>query len=451
MCLIELWLYILFWFYPIVEFSRIIDTFVKFKFNNYMAVFDSSKLFVEVNHTCECDPYSLIKLDWGRIRYACSTLRGDSLYIDKVRETMLPVYRKILMADPCFFQNMNLDTTILRTISFIMEEDDQIGAELSDMDLIACANQWAERLSKGNHRPWLFHTLLRILFTSGYQPDGDDLYQRLCRLLGKGSQCADFKKPEMYCIIMAYLQIYRNECDDEQKRSFYIQLLNEWDFLKYLYSILLGYMVGFRHENFAGLANSLRLKKDHHAYLYLAYKAFKMNLDKLCPPYLIDPRTHRPVRGMVQVHLDEMEGIVKRTPKNRNLEPLCGILFPRKMKEVVEQVCPRTYSELEETVDQAQAMIHDLCALVDKSITEEDMKQEFDQFPAEIGLAYFEKVNSVMAANPKWQRMAPSIRAHILAKNTFSNVFIQNQMAPVYGNVEQQSISIGRTANCERN
>ena len=60
MCLIELWLYILFWFYPIVEFSRIIDTFVKFKFNNYMAVFDSSKLFVEVNHTCECDPYSLI-------------------------------------------------------------------------------------------------------------------------------------------------------------------------------------------------------------------------------------------------------------------------------------------------------------------------------------------------------------------------------------------------------
>ena len=408
-------------------------------------------LFLEVNCKCECDPYSLIKLDWGRIRYASSQLRGNPLYIDMVRKNMLPVYRKLLMAEPCFLQNMNMDMINLRIISFIMEEDDQIGAQLSDMDLIACANQWAERLSNGNHKTWLFHALIRTLFISGYQLNGDELYDRLRCLLRKGSQFSGFKQQEMYCIIMAYLQIYRNECDDEQKRSFYIQLLNEWDFLKYLYSILLGYMVGFRHENFAGLANSLRLKKDHHAYLYLAYKAFKMNLDKLCPPYLIDPRTHRPVRGMVQVHLDEMEGIVKRTPKNRNLEPLCGILFPRKMKEVFAQVCPRTYSELEETVDQAQAVIQHLCDLVGKSISEEEMKQAFDRFPPEVGLQYFDKVNSTLAANPKWQRMSSAVQEHIIARFKSSNVFIQNQMAPVYGNVEQQSISIGRTANCERN
>ena len=40
---------------------------------------------------------------------------------------------------------------------------------------------------------------------------------------------------------------------------------------------------------------------------------------------------------------------------------------------------------------------------------------------------------------------------YIFAKLNSSNVFIQNQMAPVYGNVGQQSIRIGSAANGERN
>lgn len=411
---------------------------------------DNIALIRKVNSTCKYEPHALIKLPWSSIKYACSQLRRKPQYIDLVCENMMPVYRRLLMADPCFFQNKHLDTPILRNITFIMEEEKWIGAKLSDMNLIECANHWAERLTVGNHSPWLFHTLLRILFTSGYAP-AEDLRQNLYALLRQGTRCADYKQHEMYSIVMAYLQIYCHVCTADQKRILYLQLVNEWDFLRYLYSILLGYMVGLGFENFAGLAYSLRQTKNYRVYLYLAYQAFLVNLDKLCPPNVRDFRTHQLIRDMAQVHLDLMADVIKQTPKKRDLEPLCNILFPKKMQEVLAQDCPETYTELQEKVDQAQEEIRHLCDLVRESITEQDMLQAFDRFPPETGLKYFDKVNSTLASNPKWQRMSTAIQEHIFAKLNSSNVFIQNQMAPVYGNVEQQSIRIGSAANSERN
>ena len=412
---------------------------------------DNKALIRMVNHTCKYEPYSLIKLQWSSIKYACTQLRRKPQYIDLVCENMMPVYRRLLMADPCFFQNKHWDTPILRNILLIMEEEKWIGAKLSDLNLIECANHWAERLKADNHSPWLFHILLRTLFASGYSRDWEGLRQNLYGLLRQGTQCVDHKQHEMYSIVMAYLQIYSHACTVDQKRILYFQLMHEWDFLRYLYSILLGYMVGLGFENFAGLAYSLRQKKNHRGYLYLAYQAFQVNLDKLCPPNLRDFRTHQPIRDMAQVHLDLMANIIKQTPKKRDLELLCGILFPKKMQEVLDQDCPETYTELQEMVGQDQEEIQHLCDLVGKSISEKDMLQAFDRFPPETGLKYFDKVNSTLAANPKWQRMSTAIQEHIFAKLNSSNVFIQNQMAPVYGNVGQQSIRIGSAANGESN
>ena len=201
---------------------------------------DNKALIRMVNHTCKYEPYSLIKLQWSSIKYACTQLRRKPQYIDLVCENMMPVYRRLLMADPCFFQNKHWDTPILRNIMLIMEEEKWIGAKLSDLNLIECANHWAERLKADNHSPWLFHILLRTLFTSGYSRDWEGLRQNLYGLLRQGTQCVDHKQHEMYSIVMAYLQIYSHACTVDQKRILYFQLMHEWDFLRYLYSILLG-------------------------------------------------------------------------------------------------------------------------------------------------------------------------------------------------------------------
>ena len=391
------------------------------------------------------------EIDWWGLRSNIRKARKKMDLFREVHEVMMPYYRKLLLADDCFFRNKNTDTDAKTTICLIMkDEGDHIGRYLSDIDIVKCAENWGKHLSLDNHQPVVFFMLIKILIQTEYDPDWEKVAMEIRTRLSKAKEFGDYKQHEMYCIVMAFLLVFRSDLPESKKVDYYDLIHTQWDFLKYMYSVMIKYIVGMKLENFAGVANSVARRKSCYPYMHLFYKAFKESFDELCPKDMIDPHTHRYVYKQAEVHLKKMEDIIKTTPTNNDLTPLCEILFPKKMKSVLNQQRPKTYAELEHDIDlltnSYNDMVTQMAESVKAAVSIEEIDAAFSRFSAELALAFFTSINSLLVQNETWLKYAPALQRHILERQAASSsISIANNFGPLNGSIQQQTLQIPST------
>lgn len=331
-------------------------------------------------------------VDWSELRWCAKRNRREGGFWD-VREALTPYYRRLLMADKDFFRNGNTDSQCKKSLQELLEgEGRYAGRILKDVDIVKAAENWAEQLMADNHDPGFFYWMMKVMLERDYTTDWHAVYDALRLKLAKARQSGNFKRSEMHCLLMGITMIELTSHTREKKNELFGQLRLNWGFLKYMYSVLIHYIVGMRVDNFAALANTACNRKTSRPYMHLFYKAFKAKFDTLCPEGLIDPHSGETVREQAERHLLRMEQVIKQTPQSDALNELCNILFPKVMEEVLRQSRPKTYEELEAAVDDLtnryNRVVNQLANAVrtadSENVSAEELTAAFLRFPTEL-------------------------------------------------------------------
>lgn len=338
---------------------------------------------------------------------------------NELREAMKPYYKMLLMADDRFGRNKET-VKIKDIVQGLFFKDSIIGRHMNDVKIVECAEACVKRLVSDTKPPYMFMCLLKHLIQTGYDPGWDLVETDVRKRLSRAPMFGDHKQLEMYCIVMAFRLVMKSDLSDKEKGDKYDEIRCKWEFLRYMFSVMIGVIVGLRSENFASLASSLTKRKSDYGYMHLAYKAFMDNFDKLCPPDLIDAHTNKLVRDQARTHMRSMEIIIKSTVPDDSLTPLCEILFPKKMKAVLAHERPKTYEELERDVQSLTQSYNDFVNRMAQSVRDaisiESLTEAFLRFPPELGMSMYQSVNNLLAQDPVWQRYQSEIQKKILAK-----------------------------------
>ena len=383
------------------------------------------------------------EIEWYDWNYALYSLRKADYW--GVREAMTPYYRKFMMADKDFFRNGSTDTHLKNALLKSIEKEGRYAGRIfNDIDIVKCAEDWAVQLMADNHEPRYFFMLLQTILMRDYKPDWNAVYEELKKKLAKARSFGNFKTHEMYCLLMGITMIERTGLPREKKDELVGLMRRHWQFIKYMYSVLIHYIVGLKVENFAAVASSA-YKKSSYPFMHWFYKAFNENFDVLCPEGLIDTHSGKSVREQALVHKKKMEDIIKSTKPSTELDELFGILFPKVIKDVIRQSRPKTYEELEAAVDDLtnryNKVLEQLTSAVkdvetDK-ISADDLTSAFLRFPTNLALGLFGSVSTLLAQNPTWLKCSPQIHEKILAKQEADRIHVEGDYV-LEKNVEHQ-------------
>lgn len=374
-------------------------------------------------------------VDWSELRWCARRIRHENEYgFRSVREALTPYYRRLLLADKDFFRNGNTDSQAKKTLQELLEGEGRFaGRILNDVDIVKAAENWADQLMADNHEPNFFFWMMKVILERDYKTDWKKVYETLKKKLAKAQQSGNFKRSEMHCLLMGITMIELTAHPREKKNELFWQLRMNWGFFKYMYSVLIHYIVGMRVDNFAALASTACNRKANRPYMHLFYKAFKAKYDNLCPENQIDPYSGESVREQAERHLVKMEQIIKSTPKSDTLNELCGILFPKVMEEVLKQSRPKTYEELEEAVDDLtnrynkvlEQLTNAVKDVESDKISADDLTAAFLRFPTQLALSFYGSMSTLLALNPTWQKYAPKIQEQILAKQEEARIHVE--------------------------
>ena len=226
-----------------------------------------------------------------------------------------------------------LDWTSRGIISEIAHIDPYFGGWASRQDLMKMARAWAVRASGDD-----LLTLMDCMIQGGYEPWGsvgcyeevtDELrYQRVNGNSGSG---------EIYALLHAFMSIVLSSHRYDRHKDMFLLLRNHWDFLRHVYSVMTGIIIGLGFSNFVGLANNLKNTK-YQPYLHLVYWFLVDRADELC--------TQKQQKGMVKA-LASLQDIMDRTAPNPELDELCQLLFPKEVKEMLINHPKTPYRQLE--------------------------------------------------------------------------------------------------------
>ena len=370
-------------------------------------------------------------IEWYEWNYALYNLRRSDYWA--VREALTPYYRKFMMADKDFFRNGSTDTHLKNALLKSIEREGRYAGRIfNDIDVVKCAEDWAVQLLADNHEPRYFFMLLQTILMRDYKPDWNAVYEELKKKLAKAKSFGNFKTHEMYCLLMGVTMIERTSLPREKKVELVGLMRRHWQFIKYMYSVLIHYIVGLKVDNFAAVANSV-CKKSSYPFMHWFYKAFNENFDVLCPEGLIDPHSGKSVREQALIHKKKMEDIIKSTKPSTDLDELFGILFPKVIKDVLRQSRPKTYEELEAAVDDLTSrynkVLEQLANAVkdveSDKISADDLTAAFLRFPTQLALSFYGSISTLLALNPTWQKYAPQIQEQILSKQEEARIHVE--------------------------
>lgn len=362
------------------------------------------------------------EISWWQWKSAVRNERKGNFY--PVREALVPYYHRFIMADKDFFRNGHKDTQLKNALLEVIErEGNYAGRLFNDIDIVKASEKWAYQLMADNHEPRYFFMIMQVILKRDYKPDWDAIYEDLKNKLARANSFGNFKIHEMYCLLMGITMIERTNLKRIKKDELVELLRCHWQFIKYMYSVLIHYIVGLKVENFAAVAY-LACKTTSHPYMHWFYKSFIDNFDALCPEGEIDERTHMPVREQALVHVKKMEEIIKHAIPSNELDELFDILFPKAIKDIMKQSRPKTYEELEAAVDDLSnrynMVLEQLTSAVNDvetdKISADDLTAAFLRFPTQLALTLFGNVATLLATNTTWQKYAGSIQEKILSR-----------------------------------
>lgn len=404
------------------------------------------------------------EVDWSQMRF--TERHFKEMNPTRTQTFMEPYFRKLIEGDDGFFRNKISDFHAKSAmITMLKYEGRNFCHRFSNIDIAKAAETWGRHMMKDNHSPALFIQLLIVMTENGYSPNWDKLYLDVRQKLQNSMNYGNYKTQEMLCILMAVIMIMKAVPSLGGRRMYLEQMDSNWFFLRYLYSVMIHYIIGVRLDNFAALANTMCARKSDYAHMHLFYRAFKENFDTICPDGLKDKRTGELVRTQALYHLEKIEEIITQTEPCNDLNQLCAILFPRKFQQVLKQQRPKTYRELESDIvnltQSYEELAQKMATMIElqlgactsevsdekEAITAGELSDSFKRFPTQLALALFGSVATLLAHLPSWQHIAPAIQAELLSHQADHNISIANNYGPLNGNIQQQTLEIPAPIN----
>lgn len=226
-----------------------------------------------------------------------------------------------------------LDWTSRGIISEIAHIDPYFGGWASRQDLMKMARAWAVRASGDD-----LLTLMDCMIQGGYEPWGSvGCYEEVTEELRYQRVNGNSGSGEIYALLHAFMSIVLSSHRYDRHKDMFLLLRSHWDFLRHVYSVMTGIIIGLGFSNFVGLANNLKNTK-YQPYLHLVYWFLVDRADELC--------TQKQQKGMVKA-LASLQDIMDRTDPNPELDELCQLLFPKEVKEMLINHPKTPYRQLE--------------------------------------------------------------------------------------------------------
>ena len=235
-----------------------------------------------------------------------------------------------------FDDSARLDWTSRNTISEIASIDPLFGEWASHQDLMKTARAWAVR---GNGDEML--TLLECIIHGSYEPlNGMSCYEEVTEELRYQRVNVNSGSGEVFALLHAFMTIVMSTHRYDRHKELFQLMKQHWDFLRHLYCVMTGSIIGLGFNNFVSLANNLKAAK-YQPYLHLIYWFLADRADELC--------TTKQQRGMGKA-LAALQNLMDNTDPNHELDELCQLLFPEEVKEMLIKHPKVPYKQLETEV-----------------------------------------------------------------------------------------------------
>ncbi|MDE5739199.1 MAG: hypothetical protein K2H92_02665 [Bacteroidaceae bacterium] len=342
-------------------------------------------------------------------------------------------------------------------IYFVAQQDECIGTwATGKVDLIKLTEYWTEQ---GYSQPLL--ALLTQLGQTGYETDWGKLRttldEKLCRMEVDGTRNGMKETGYFYCLLHAFTMIMMSAHPMTKKMELLEQFSQQWNFLRYMYSVMTRTIIGFRFSNFAQVTNNLTNDKNFEPYHHLYHSPLKERFNELC-----DKGTKKDKLKRALLKLEEQ---MKQIAPSNELDELCEVLFPEEFREMLNRHRPKSYQELEGeiahikkemnvTVDALNKQVKDLAtrlsAAIEASVPIRDIEAELMKFPSSLALNIYMQLHLLLAGNTAWQAQTLIIRDKILNKQQQEMQLNMNITAQPGSNVNalvQQQTNTGIAPN----
>lgn len=327
-------------------------------------------------------------------------------------------------------------------IDFVAQRDDALGAWATGrIDLLALAERWIE-LGESKR----FSALLTRLGETGYETDWEamrtTLDEKLRRMEVEGTRNGMKETGYFFCLLHAFTMMMMSALPMAEKMALLKQFSDNWDFLRYMYSVMTRTIIGFGFANFAQLTNCLTNAKSLEPYYHLYHSPLKERFNELC-----DKGTKK---EKLQKAFQKLEQHMEQVTPSDELNKLCEVLFPEDFREMLNRHRLKSYQELEgeiahikeemnATVDalkgQAKELAERLRTAVEASVPVKEIENELLKFPSVGALQIFMQLNTLLVNNKAWMSQSGSIRDKILAKQQQEMLLNMNITAQSGANV----------------
>ena len=333
-----------------------------------------------------------------------------------LHEAMKPFYEKYIHLDTGIFEHSHISLRL--EIWNLIEIDPYFGQWFENYDLLDLAeNKWCTVTESQYHI--IFH-LMKCALNGGYDNDWKKLADDFRFRLLSEVECGTPWSREVYAIMNGICMIWKSSADESEKMQLLDKMKNDWDFLKYLYSVMFRQIIGCSYKNFTQVANMIHFRSSYHPYAHLFYAVFVERADEF-----VKEKTDQ---KKIEKHLNKMVEVMESTPKSDDLNDLCNLLFPEELNEYLARHRPKDARQLREEIaclreelgettrqmnQQVQAMADKMKALLEASVPIEEIEQELLMLDYNEAMGVFRQLNTLLLNNKAWVNNAGSIRNEI--------------------------------------
>lgn len=353
---------------------------------------------------------------------ASSRLHNEMIGIFKsghahlLHEAMIPFYEKYIHFDADLFIHPHVSLRLV--ISNSLEDDPFFGQWFENFDLLDMAESWCCEVKESQCH--IIFRLMKCALSCGYDNDWEKLSDEFRFRLLSEVECGTPWSREVYAVMNGICMIWKSSLPESEKMLLLDRMKSEWDFLRYLYSVMFRQLIGCNYKNFTQVANMIHFRSAYHPYAHLFYAVFAE-----CADEFVKGKSDR---KKIEEHLKKIMAVMENTPQSGELDALCNLLFPKELSEYLAKHRPKDARQLREEIAQlreelgettrqmnlqVQAMADKMKALLEASVPIEEIEKELLMLDYNEAMGVFKQLNTLLLNNKAWVNNAGSIRDRI--------------------------------------
>lgn len=355
-------------------------------------------------------------IEWWKLLQEVRTCKEMNI-MDELHEQLLPYYEIYLNGDYISYKGGGLQFG--KFIHDVAKLDSQFILCAESIDLIAITESWSDILRPSDITISHYIAVLRLLIESGYNTNWQLLSDQLKNELHVAEVYSDYKTGELMCFLHGVAMLMNTAWSNDKKMEQFNLLDDNWDFLKYFYSVMIRRIVGCRLANFTAVANLVAQQPIYYQYIHIFYCALCYRQDTL---------------GLKKKQLKSFDdkmvrirNIMDETKPSDVLNELCDTLFPEDFQRMLDEFRPETRDEIERErnklrfevgilKDQMTNMAEKLKDALEHSVPISEIESQLLSLSPGAALDLCAKLTIMLSDNNAWMSSMPQIKEKIMQK-----------------------------------